>query len=80
MAAYNAAIIPKANNPLIIDIKIKDLGKKKNEVRVINNKLISKTNPIIPLVTIRVIIPAPSDMANFAEFGKIATLKEANNI
>ena len=79
MAAYNAAIIPKANNPLIIDIKTKDLGKK-NEVRVINNKLISKTNPIIPLVTIRVIIPAPSDMANFAEFGKIATLKEANNI
>jgi hypothetical protein len=52
----------------------------KNELRVIISKLISKVSPITPLVTIKVIRPAPSDIANLAELGKIATLTDANNI
>ena len=79
IAKYNAAIMPNANKPLTIDINIKDLGMK-NELRVIISKLISKISPITPLVTIKVIRPAPSDIANLAELGKIATLIDANNI
>ena len=79
IARYNAPIIVKANKPVMIDNIISAFGKK-NDERVITTKNVSKTIPIRPLANKRVIIPTPSEKANLAELGKIATLNEANRI
>ena len=63
----------------MIDNIISAFGKK-NDERVITTKNVSKTIPIRPLANKRVIIPTPSEKANLAELGKIATLNEANRI
>ena len=79
IAKYNATIIPRAKTALKIEIIIRDFGKK-NELRVIISKLVSKNKPITPLVISKVIIPAPSEKANLAELGNNATLSEAKII
>jgi len=76
---YNATIIPRAKTALKIEIIIRDFGKK-NELRVIISKVVSKNKPITPLVISKVIIPAPSEKANLAELGNNATLNEAKII